>query len=339
MSVELRDSPPSPPPTLYAGEHFGRATAAHEGGEWKYLSNDDGTFGIPLVIRSIPNSDLVDAVTPYGYGGIHIDESLSDEEAATLWAEALEVMNQAGIVSVFFRFPPFIPRQAERAAKLPGLDVERVSSTFLVKTDDPDAARSRLHKSCRRAVRRAQEAGFVTVVEPPSKDNMTAFRQLYEASMSRLNAQDGYFFGDEYFDGLAGLGESMKVSRVVAPSGDTVAASLLMTDDRIAHAHLSGAAPDARGVSNLRLWDLVKWCAESDVTDMHMGGGIREGDSLSRFKQSFGGEQVDFLVGRLVVNERVYRSLVGRQRDAGHGVDGQAGAFFPAYRANMEVSE
>ncbi|MGO1537316.1 MAG: GNAT family N-acetyltransferase [Yaniella sp.] len=332
-TVTLKDFCPSPPPTIYATEQYGVATATHFGGTWKYLSNEDGSWGIPLVIRAIPGTSMFDAMTPYGYGGIHVHDSLTEAEAQRLWADSVSVLAQSNIVSVFFRFPPFIPAEAGRAIQFPDLSVERASSTILVNTSENVDIMSSLTAKCRKQVRRGQRDGLVVTVLAAEEDNLREFRKLYIASMDRIDAKNEYYFNENYFDELRLLGERLRVSQVHDSAGHLVASSLVLLDDDVAHLHLVGADNEVRGVNNIRIWALLDWSQKHGIRSVHLGGGVRDRDSLFSFKQSFGGEAVDFHVGKLVVDQSKYSALTSRMQGGANLIqESDDSSFFPAYR-------
>jgi hypothetical protein len=64
---------------------------------------------------------------------------------------------------------------------------------------------------------------------------------------------------------------------------------------------------------------------------LHLGGGATPGDSLSAFKESFGGEIFQYFTLGIIADGVRYDELVERRRLAGAAPP--ASYFFPAYRA------
>lgn len=333
--IVLTDKQEAGERSLYASEDYGKAVAAADGGSWLELRDGDGEWCIPLIARSISNSLMSDAVTPYGYGGVHVGDGLSSTDVSRLWDESRRVLSEAGIVSLFLRFPPFIPTQANRLAGLPGLEVTPVSQTFVVPLADGAAMWAAMHKRGRNAVRTAEKNACRAEIVAIEEANLRDTRELYEQTMHRVGAADHYFFPDEYYKALMGLGDRIKVARVIDARGEIVAASFILRDEQHAHYHLSGSTGSESGANNLMIWAVMQWAADEGITALHLGGGVTVGDSLHRFKSAFGGKEADFHVGKAILQPEHYRQLVER-RAVEIGVDPivlNSGTFFPAYRA------
>ena len=104
--LQLTAKPHFTPSSVYASVEYGSAVAEEEGGSWEMIHDDHGYWQLPLVIRPIPHTQFVDAATPYGYGGLHIAEHLTDVEAVAYWRETIALLRDRGVVSLFLRFPP-----------------------------------------------------------------------------------------------------------------------------------------------------------------------------------------------------------------------------------------
>jgi hypothetical protein len=155
--------------------------------------------------------------------------------------------------------------------------------------------------------------------------------------MQRVDAPLQYVFGDEYYQQLfAGLGSNLFVAEVRDHDGAVVASGLRMLHGDRLHAHLAGSnREDARmGTNNLMMWVATQFILDQGLRQFHIGGGVHPGDSLHKFKRSFGGRELEFLVSGLVIDEEAYDAQVKR-RAKGLGTTAEsllASGFFPAYR-------
>lgn len=334
MRVILADKQTSGWRSLYASEEYGEAVAAADGGSWIEVRDEDARWRIPLVTRQIPGSLMLDAATPYGYGGVHVPDGLSIPDITRLWEDTREALSDAGIVSMFLRFPPFAPAQAARLTGLPGLVLSAVSQTFVVPLADDAIMWAAMQKRGRYAVRTAEKSGCRAEIVVVDDRVLRDTRELYEQTMRRVGAADHYFFPDEYYERLKSLGDRMKVARVLNSRDEVVAASFILSDEQHAHYHLSGSTGTESGANNLMIWAVMQWAAAEGITGLHLGGGLTVGDSLHRFKASFGGSEATFHIGKAVLHADHYRELV-EQRAAELGVEPTVlgdGPFFPAYR-------
>ena len=288
-----------------------------DGGEPVLLHHEDAVFA--CIVREIPDTELHDVTTPYGYGGpVGAGEGFS--EAYEAWCM------DRGIVSTFVRFHPLF--ENHRAG---GFNASYSSPTvgWLLGGD----LLAGMHGKHRNVVRKAQKAG-VTVAATPAPSELTAFTTLYEQTMERQQAGPYYFFPPEYWQRLTALGD--RLVRFDALMGDrAVASALCLRGDRWVHYHLGATADGARdlGASNLLLYEAALWGQEQGyLEEFHLGGGAGgKEDSLFAFKQRFspGGER-EFWVGKAVHDEDAYRRLSGRAEIDDDG-------FFPAYRMERVI--
>lgn len=320
--------------SVYGTAAYGRAVAAAEGGTWVLVHDVDYEVQLPLILRRIPGTEHVDATTPYGYGGLGFSDRLNDRDAVELWIGVREALIERGVVSLFVRFPPFLPSQADRAAGLPGLNVRSVANTILVPTNRTDEMWSAMHKRSRTSVRAAEKVGCFAEVVRATTPMIQQAREMYELTMDRVGAAQGYLFPDEYYRELENLGERLMIVRVTGPDGSCVAASFVLVDDLYAHYHLSGSTGMVNGANNLMLWRLMQWASQRGLAGIHLGGGLRDGDSLFRFKASFGGNPREFALGTSVLRPHLYQELCSR-RASELGMTSNAlvkSDFFPRYR-------
>ncbi|MGK3953985.1 GNAT family N-acetyltransferase [Microbacterium sp. I2] len=340
MILHARDTEPRAIPSLYFSAAYGIANAEHLGGRWVTVADDAGTWQMPLIIRK-DETGVIDAATPYGYGGIFISRSMSDRVLRAAWGSARSLLEDMGIVSVFLRFAPFLTNSSERARELDGLDVRQTSHTIAVPVLDADAMWTAMKGRARTAIRKATAQGLTANIESISESILSAddpFRVLYASTMDRLGAGNSYYFGESYYRYLsAAAANQVQVASVRDATGRVVAAALVLCDDTVAHYHLSGSDPVAArdGANNLLIWSIMKWSAEQGYHSVHLGGGVRPEDTLFRFKDSFGGTHLPFRVGRLVVDEKRYHELVAARASQLRcdPADLVRADYFPAYRS------
>ncbi|MGJ9411594.1 GNAT family N-acetyltransferase [Aeromicrobium sp. CF4.19] len=334
--IELAQRNPVAPPTIYAEAQYGRAVSASEGGDWRVASTPDGRFQVPLLIRPLSIDGARDAITPYGYGGIHIDTSLRPDERSALWSAFLQLLCDQNIISVFFRFAPFAASgSAAQVRALEGLEVEHLSDTVLVEISDPDSMWSTMRGRARTAVRAAEKAGLSATVGCVDEEGLDTFRCLYDQTMERVSAAGQHRHGLDYYHQLLEKPDRVRMVRVVDRERTAVASCLVLLDSDIAHYHLSGSSGTAPGATNLMLWRLLTWAGENERTSVHLGGGLRANDSLFDFKQSFGGSARPFEIGRLVVDRPQYEAMTvarSQELETSPSALSETG-FFPAYRA------
>jgi len=289
-----------------------------------HLSDGGGDVVFALILRELDGEQgQLDAITPYGYGG---PVAVGPEPPVERFYELYESWCRSrGVVSTFIRFHPLFANQRQAPA---GVHVERLADTIAWALDSDLDLFAGLHPKHRNKVRKARAAGLEVAVReaPPS---LSEFAALYEATMSRLGADDFYFFPADYWQALDdGLRE--RIVLVEARFGDELAtAALCFATPPWLHYHVSGTSERGReaAAANLVLFEAACWGQAQSLEQFHLGGGAggRE-DTLFHFKQRFFPEgRHEASVGKLVHGTDAYLALSGLPELRLEG-------YFPAYR-------
>lgn len=284
-----------------------------------------------FLVRPIPGEpDLWDIATPYGYGGPLFTPGSPDLACALMDQVARHAAAHGG-VSEFIRFHPLLGNHAGLA--LPDLSIAQVSETVYIDLQQEPHFSSGFRPEVRNRVRRATRAG-VTVRLTPGPESVDAFLPLYTETMARVGALPYYLFPPETFRVLCtGLRRHLLLAEA-CHAGRTVAAALFLYNDRYLHYHLGGSATEALHLApnNLLFAEVAEWGRQRGIRFMHLGGGLRPGDSLMRFKSGFSPLRAPFCVGRRIIDPDQYARLA-----AAHAAQIRpaqpARDFFPAYRA------
>ena len=305
--------------------------AANDRGQARALYVEDGARSmlLPLIVRDIPGSEHRDATSPYGYPG-PIGRGTDDpsflSEALTAGVSALRA---AGIVSLFVRLHPMLnvsPPEGVGEVVLHG-------HTVGIDLTLPEAALwAQMRHNHQRDIKKADRAGLVARIDADF-EQFGAFKRVYRATMDRRSADEYYYFGDDYFDGLRrALGERLHLC-VVEKDDAVAAAGLFVETDGIVQYHLGGTdAAFARAEpSKMMIHFATGWAKERGNRHFHLGGGVGGADdSLLYFKLGFSPRRHPFHTLRAVIDEPEYHRLV-KARDPSLDPD-MLGGFFPAYR-------
>jgi hypothetical protein len=262
----------------------------------------------PLIVRGIEGSELRDAVSPYGYPGAKVEGEASSPEPAEIdWSAT-------GLVSLFLR---------DRLGE-PTLGGANPRSTVYL--HDPDGKRG-VRPRLAEQIRAAERAGWKVSTTPgPRVDDaeLGEFATAYEQTMARTEAAERYFFGRDYYRAVLDFPHSwLLVAR--GPSGAAGAAAIAATCDGLLHYFLGGTHDAALDDSPFK--NVV--AAMLDLSDelglpLNLGGGVTAGDGLERFKRGFANSELAFHTHEIVCDRDEYDRL---------SAGGDAGGFFPAYRA------
>jgi hypothetical protein len=268
-----------------------------------------GGLAIPLIVRDDLPGGRRDAISPYGYPG-----ASGAPAGAPVDPEAVD-WSATGLVSVFLR---------DRIGGDPAIAGATARSTVQVHDPArPRGVRARLGEQ----IRHNEREGW-TVERSPGPEaraaRRRAFAEAYAETMTRAEAAARYFFGADYLDAVLGF-EGSWLLTALAPSGEPGAGAIVAASDGLLHYFLGGTADAHLDASPFK--GVV--AAMLDLADelgipLNLGGGVSAGDGLERFKRGFANAELPFRTHELVCDPFAYRELAG---------DGEAGGFFPAYRA------
>ncbi|MHA7629331.1 GNAT family N-acetyltransferase [Corallococcus sp. M7] len=263
---------------------------------------------IPLIVRPIEGTPYHDAISPYGFpgGALHGLQEVSKESVD--WTGT-------GLVSIFVRDRVVGPQCFAGGT-------ER-NEVFFINPRLPVEFREMHYRHIRRNLR----LGFVSIAREARaapREEREGFQAAYRQTMVREGASPRYFFSDTYFEQLFSSPWTWLVT-THAPEGGVASAALCVSSDGMLHYYLGGTADAhlSRSPAKNVFGTLVELCSQLGVT-LHLGGGIRPGDSLEQFKRSLSNASSRLHTHELICDPAVYACLS----------EGRGGSdFFPAYRA------
>jgi Acetyltransferase (GNAT) domain len=338
IHVHLRHEVPDgiPSPDVYFTPGYGRAAVVSEPGEWVLLEALDGAWQVPLIVRRLIDGTH-DAISPYGYSGVYASPSLSSVQIHEAWSATVTRLRELGVISVLLRHSPLVPQ----APHLPGQQsIVSGHPTRLLDLTDAESAWIGMEGRCRTSIRKATKNGYTGDIRPASNQVLAPgsdFRRLYEQTMQRLDAAPLYTFSDDYYTELRdGLGSNLLITEVRDPEGAPVSSALFMRHAHLLHYHLSGSSlDDARmGSNNLMLWTATQFAIDQGLRQFHLGGGVEPRDGLFRFKQTFGGRELEYGISGLIIDAQQYQAHVERRaKECDSTSDALLRSnYFPAYR-------
>lgn len=343
INIHTIHRPPSPLmqfPDVYFSTAYGKACASDQESTWIMVEALDGRWQIPLVLRPTING-ATDAASPYGYSGVYASETLNSSEAHLLWDSTVTALRDIGVISAFLRHSPIVPQAPPNECQR---FVVRGHPTILIRLTSTDSIWNQMEGRCRTAIRKALKGGVRTSIQPATDALIGAnseFRRLYDQSMVRKGAGLTHLFSDEHYKRLRiGLESNLLVGEALSPTGEVLTTMLLMRHGETFHYHLSASAADAAstGSNNLMLWDALQHATQTGGTQFHLGGGLRAGDSLYKFKRSFGGDLAYYNASGLIIDSKRYKEEVQAMphlpETPSPGPD--IGGFFPAYRSTIQ---
>ena len=297
------------------------------------LETTEGLFKVvyPFIKKEIPREltqelskePLYDIESPYGYGGpmilaedgyVYNEERDPGNELAHLFTkEFLHWTQKNKIIAEFVRLNPMT---MNHNLFISHYDTELNRRTISINTI-PDL-KSMLSKGTSARKRNYYKAinNGLEVIWCSIKDEVAVkcFRELYDKTMNRLDADKYYYFSDEYFKALSQLPEENALICIALYNGKIpVASSLLLLDEFSAHYHLGGSDIDYKDLqgSAFLLWESAKTAHEIGCECLHLGGGLSldPKDSLFEFKKGFSSNIHEFYIGKRIIDFNLYYAV------------------------------
>jgi lipid II:glycine glycyltransferase (peptidoglycan interpeptide bridge formation enzyme) len=292
-------------------------------------TNNDVIIALPLLLRVIPNTKYFDFTSIYGYAGPLSKNVTSSFDNDNYLSALQSYFYMKNVVSVFSRLHPYFDLQNNILSHFG----ELVSLGKVVNIDVTlplDESRRVYQKSLKNQVNKLRKTCRVKKAE--TEDDILEFVDIYHENMRRLNAEDNYFFENEYFINFCKQTDFKTDILLVEEleSGKIIAGSMFIKTNGFVQFHLSGTRTEYLRLrpSKLFLDEMRNEATAENFKYFNLGGGKgSSNDSLFEFKSSFSKDFRTFNIWKYIVNQTVYNELSSKTANENK-------AFFPLYRAN-----
>jgi hypothetical protein len=271
-----------------------------------------------------------DATSPYGHGGPFAWGGVPGEP---FWDAAERWLRAAGVVTVFARLSLFpedlLPFRGPVIDNAPHL-VRRLD------LDEEIIWHDYAHK-VRKNVNAARRAGLSFEVDREGR-RLDDFLAIYEATMDRRHAGDGYYFSPEFFRTILREMPTSSLLAHVLDAGRVVSTELVLLSATRLYSFLGGTLADAfeKRPNDLLKHEVGAWGRKAGHRAYVLGGGYAGPDGIFKYKLAFAPSgEVPFRVGCWILDPGGHSGLVEGRR-ASELAGGKSWAprpgFFPAYR-------
>ncbi|NRD24699.1 peptidoglycan bridge formation glycyltransferase FemA/FemB family protein [Winogradskyella litoriviva] len=292
---------------------------------------------LPLLVREIENTEYKDATSVYGYAGVLLLSDNKCFENESFKKELNQYFLDHKIVSVFSRLHPYLNHQEE---VLNGLGyISNPGEVVYINLSEPlDIQRQRYSSRLKTHVNKASR--LCTIIEGETEAHLRAFMDIYYENMSRVNANDSYFFDESYFIKLM-KNQECNVDLSLAICNETqaiIAGAIFIKTDNIVQYHLSGIKEAYLDLNPIKLVidNMRVKATKEGFKFLNLGGGrSSKQDSLFSFKSSFSKNYKPFKLWKYIINKEVYDNLTKQHLANSCDEDIEIGEFFPAYRSVM----
>ena len=172
----------------------------------------------------------------------------------------------------------------------------------------------------RNMIRKAQNLKYKSkVISNPTDIEVKQFIKIYNYSMKSVNADEYYYFSDDFFyKTFQLLINNVLLITVLNAENEVVCSSIFFHYNEYFHYHLSGRTSLAdNSVNNFLLDEAIRFAKTTSAKYFHFGGGRSsdKDDSLLKFKSNFSKQKIKFYIGKQIHNIPIYNEIV-RQWEA-----------------------
>lgn len=240
------------------------------------------------------DEELYDLETPYGYGG-PVSNSSDKYFIKRAFANYKDYCKSENIVCEFIRFHPF--NNFLEFSSIFDMFYEERKVVTLDLTESSESRRMNYSKTTRNIVKKSAKKLSIR----KNSKNINGFIDSYYKTMEKNNANEFFFFNEEYFKLLNEI-EEVRLIEVLL-NDELVSTGFFMFGNNIAHYHLSANNQNlSKENGNYLLLDAAFEIAkEQGCKYMLLGGGrtSSDDDSLLRFKSKFSKDNMPFYIAGL----------------------------------------
>ena len=285
------------------------------------VSSPDGR-SIGLIKRRIPESNLFDAISVYGYSEIDRSNPGMNIKRDDYFLDLVcQRARESGIITAFVRLSP------GQQIELPEETVGAVHTIGPVVEVDLRRPWEEIFQSFRSRLRGQLRAMNSLTFETDGSPEV--FFRIYTENMWRLAAQEQYFFSSDYISKLLKI-DGVRLLLASDARGPISGAITFEHNDKIYY-HLGATSDRGAPLSPLKavLAELTRMHAGGPYKALVLGGGLGgENDTLLRFKRGFSKKMLTASMLKLVFDTDAYATLVGCRPEE---ID--FAGYFPSYRS------
>jgi len=297
----------------------------------------------PFIKRQIPIETKVgeknyDLISPYGFSGLFISDSISSETIINHNKQLSEYCNEHSIVSEFVRFNPFHSHIGKLMEIYELIYIGDTIYVDLRKTMD-EIFREYQHNN-RKNIKKAEREGIEVVFEFKEIAKLKEYFELYNHTMERNDADEFYKFTYEFFERISKKMKNNVFFAHAIKDGRIISTELVTYDKKIGYSFLGGTLEEfyPSRPNNLLKHKIVEKLKNMGVEYYYLGGGYSKEDGIYNYKKSFAPNNTkEFYVGRKIYNQEKYDELVSNHFKNISSNEIINRNYFPLYRAPYEI--
>ena len=300
-------------PDIYFTPEYGKACEHSDKAEWELCKFKDLIYVYLKRPIEFENIIYYDLITPYGYSGYYYENEQTYKEFLPIFRKKskernyiTEVLRQNPYLNINITNYNLITQKT-----IYTIDLQQLKEKEYLKFTA---------KSNRKMVSKAIKNGLEFKILEYNQKNLTYFRTIYDSTMKNLNSKNYYYFNEKYYETL----DNCFIANVYY-NEILCSSCIIFKYDKFLHYHIGGSLLEYRhfGSNNYLHYNVIKYGIENDYNLYVLGGGLKDGDTLSNFKKRLSNKEFQYTIYKNILNRNVYDKLSRNKSND----------FFPNYRS------
>jgi hypothetical protein len=232
-------------------------------------------------------------ISPYGYSGLYFEKNDTFNDFLKLFIEYLKKHNYKNVIirqNPFFKISNNVLKQH--------FNLKKSKTLFCIKLDDTynffdsflyNSLKSKKRNIYTKAIKNKYQ--FIQKkIDIYDVNKNSIFRQLYDNTMNKVNANNYYYFNEKYFEYLASMNNT--IFTFVKKEHEILGCAIIFLDNNYVHYHLSCNNQTSNCITYFLILEIIKNFCKGKI--FNLGCGITNDDSLHKFKQSLSNATYDY---------------------------------------------
>ena len=128
--------------------------------------------------------------------------------------------------------------------------------------------------------------------------------------MKNLNSSNYYYFNKEYYQSFFDFKDNLFFANVYNAE-KLIASCIIFKYKKLLHYHIGGSYLEYRKLrpNNLIHCSVIKYGIENKFNLYHLGGGLKDHDSLFSFKKKICPNSYDYTIYKNILNNEIYNKI------------------------------
>jgi len=292
-------------PDIYFTPEYGKACEYSDDAIWELCQYKDLIYVYLKKEYFFENIKYYDLITPYGYSGYYFEKQETYNEFIPLFI--IEAKKRNYLTEVI-RQNPYLNIDISNY-----YDIILSRKTFGINLNNYTSFEDYLkntHKDNRKGYNLALKKNLLFKIEEYNNENLLRFLEIYDLTMKKLNSTKYYYFNNEYYQSFFNFKDNLFFANVYQ-NEKLIASCIIFKYKKLLHYHLGGSYLEYRNLrpNNLIHCSIIKYGIENKFDLYHLGGGLKDNDSLYDFKNKIGDKLFEYTIYKNVLNHEIYEKI------------------------------